>query len=267
MRHWLRMYQKFIKVYMKQQLEYRFSFFGDLFVNMLTFVTLYLGFWIIFNKFDLLNGWTYYDVMFLYNINLVSYAISSFFLWNPMKQLENLVRNGDFDNYLTRPLSPLRLLIMRQVGHTFIAHIAVSIVIFAICFVKLDINWTFTNIVFFISIILGATCIHAAIIIAAASSAFWVVRSGTIVDISIYAIRDYINYPISIYARWLQILLTFIIPYGFVNYYPSTVLLNKEVHSSLNIIQYGTPVVGIVLLFGACLLFYSGIRQYESTGS
>ncbi|MNW36480.1 hypothetical protein D3C74_134930 [compost metagenome] len=265
--HWLKMYSRFLIVYFKQQLEYRFSFFGDILVNMLTFVTIYMGFWIIFNKFEVLEGWTYYEVMFLYNFNLVSYALSSMFVWGPMKQLEELIRKGDFDQFLTRPIPPLRLLIFRQFGHTFIGHIIVSIFVFGLCINRLNLEWSFQDYVYFIAAIIGATLIHCGIIIIAASSAFWVTRSTTIVDITIYAVRNYINYPINIYAKWLQLFLTFGIPYAFVNFYPATVLLGKNelaIHSSL---AFGTPIVGLLLLALSLLLFNHGLTRYKSSGS
>lgn len=265
--NWVKMYFRFISMYLKQQMEYRFSFFGDIFVNMLTFVTMYMGFWVIFNHFEELNGWTYYEVVFLYNLNLFSYALSSLFLWGAMKQLEDVVRRGDFDQFLTRPIPPLRLLIFRQFGHTFIGHIIVAIAVFVICLLKLELTWSIAQIIFFIAIVIGGVLIHSAIIIAAASSAFWIVRSNAIVDVTIYAVRSFINYPISIYAKWLQIFLTFVIPYAFVNYYPSAVLLNKMDLVEFSLLSFGSPIVGITLLVIAIHVFYRGVRRYESTGS
>jgi ABC-2 type transport system permease protein len=265
--HALKMYGRFLKVYMKQQLEYRFAFFGDIGVNMMTFITLYASFWVLFRQFPVLNGWSFYECMLLYNLNLISYAISSLFLWGPMKFLDEMIRKGEFDSFLIRPIGPLKLLVLRQFQHTFIGHIIIAAIVFAVCFDRLGIHWTIGQMLFFASVVLGATLIHAAIIIAAASSAFWVVKSSAVVDVSIYGIRNYINYPISIYGKGLRIFLTFIMPYAFVNFYPAEVLLDKTSDASIGWFQYGTPAVGIILFFAAVKLFNFGVSRYESSGS
>lgn len=92
-------------------------------------------------------------------------------------------------------------------------------------------------------------------------------RSTTIVDITIYAVRNFINYPISIYAKSVQFALTFLIPYAFVNYFPSTVLLGKEASFGIPALAFGTPVLGIVLFLLSIHVFYFGVRRYESTGT
>lgn len=270
MRNQLRLYGRFLRTYMRTQLEYRFSFFGDIFVNMMTFITLYSSFWVMFNAFHTMDGWNYWEVVFLYNLNLLTYAISSLFFWGPMKQLERMVRSGEFDQFLVRPLEPLKLLVFRQFQHTFLGHILVAGTVLAICTIRLDIHWTIGNIAFLLFSVLGGTLIQAGIIITAASSAFWVVRSGTIVDISIYGIRNFINYPISIYGRSIQLLLTFVIPYAFVNYYPAAAFFGKDPAGGSvlsHLYGCGSLAVGAALFAAALRIFRRGVMRYDSSGS
>jgi ABC-2 type transport system permease protein len=270
MAHAIQLYARFLRVYMKAQMEYRFSFFGDIFVNMMTFVTLYLSLWVLFQTFENLNGWIFWEVVFLYNLNLITYAISSLFFWQPMKSLENMVRTGEFDNFLTRPLRPLTVMVFRQFQHTFIGHIIVSMVVFGLCTYKLHIHWSWSSVLFIILSVCGGSLIQAGIIILAGSSAFWVVRSTAIVDISIYAVRNYINYPISIYGKSIQLLLTFLIPYAFVNFYPAAAFLKKDEGISgsfQNLYQYSSMVIGILLFAFAVWVFQKGVKRYESSGS
>lgn len=264
----IRLYGRFLRVYMKAQLEYRFSFFGDIFVNMMTFVTLYLSFWVLFRNFQTLNGWNYWEVVFLYNLNLLTYAVSSLFFWAPMKSLEGMVRTGEFDNFLVRPLRPLAILVFRQFQHTFIGHIIVASCVLVLCTIHLSIQWTSGHVVFLLACIIGGTLIQASIIIVAASSAFWIVKSGTVVDVSIYAIRNFINYPISIYGKSVQLLLTFAVPYAFVNYYPAAAFFGKEDPLALmSPSPYIALLIGGLLFPLACWVFGRGVLRYNSSGS
>ncbi|WP_082084152.1 ABC-2 family transporter protein [Paenibacillus beijingensis] len=60
-------------------------------------------------------------------------------------------------------------------------------------------------------------------------------------------------------------MLTFIIPYAFVNYYPAAYLLNKNETSSY--LYLGAPAIGIVMFIIAYLFWFTGIRSYKGTGS
>ncbi|WP_373459704.1 ABC-2 family transporter protein [Paenibacillus harenae] len=116
--------------------------------------------------------------------------------------------------------------------------------------------------------VIGGTLIQAAIIVISASSAFWIVRSGTIVDIAIYTIRSFINYPISIYGKSIQLLLTFVIPYAFVNFYPAAAFLDKlESGTMAGFYAYSSIIVGALLFALACWVFNRGVLRYDSSGS
>ncbi|MDT9722439.1 ABC-2 family transporter protein [Paenibacillus sp. ClWae2A] len=262
------LYGHFLKVYMKIQLEFRFSFIGDIFVNMFTFITVYLSFWVMFNTFDNLNGWTYWQLIFLFNINLFTYSFSSLFFWAPMKYLEQTIKNGDFDNFLTKPMSPFKLLIFRQFQHTFLGHIIISIFVFFLCLNHLHINWNINSVFFLLYSLAGGVLIQSSIIILAGSSAFWIFKSSSFVDLFTSSVRNFANYPISIFGKTVQLILTFLIPYALVNYYPVTYLIGNNNNSySYPIISFLTFPVGVILFLLSLWGFKRGLVRYEGAGT
>ena len=64
----VKLYLKFMKVYIKTALEYRFSFIMDMVSMMINFCISLLGIWIVLNQFKLIQGWNFYDVMFMTSI-------------------------------------------------------------------------------------------------------------------------------------------------------------------------------------------------------
>jgi ABC-2 type transport system permease protein len=68
--------------------------------------------------------------------------------------------------------------------------------------------------------IMGAVVIHSTIMIITSSMSFWVVKSHAEPRDDNIDVRRFIEYPISRYDKWIKFILTFIIPYSFVNYYP-----------------------------------------------
>lgn len=86
-------------------------------------------------------------------------------------------------------------------------------------------------------------------------------------DVCIYRIREFIDYPICIYPKAVQAILIIVIPYGFVNFYPVEALLEKQDNSlPLWIADAGGIIIGLLLMILA-YIFMIYIKKYQSTGS
>ena len=71
------------------------------------------------------------------------------------------------------------------------------------------------------------------------------------------------QYPIGIFKKGFVTFFTFIIPFGFVNYYPLLYLLGKSDNKLLII----SPLITVIYLIPSIAIFYKGIKKYSSTGS
>lgn len=266
--HYLQLYSRFILVYLKTRMEYRFAFFMDMFIQIFTYCVMYLGIWVMLNHFQTIQGWNFYEVMFLYNLNLFSYGLSGLFFWSPMRQLEGMVQSGEFDGILTKPIHSFLHLIFKQFNHAFLGHIILGGIIFVICINKLNIDWTALKVVMLIFVIIGAMLIQSSVMIMSGCISFWFVKSTSFIDTMIYGFRFFLNYPLSIYHFSIQIFLTFILPYGFINFYPALMFLDKEGQSLFSpIFQYGTPIVGAIMFSISLLVWTTAVNKYQSTGS
>ena len=262
------LYCRFTSMQVKANMEYRFNFFMSLFIQVFGYGTTYLGIWVIFDKFDTINGWSYYEVLFLYSLNLLSYGLCAIFVWDPMRRLGRLVQSGEFDNILTRPIDPFFHMLARTISYPFLVQSALAGIVLSICMVHLGLHWSPITVLWFVVFLAGAFLIQCSVFVIAGSLSFWFVNSLMLVDTFIYGIRRFIDYPISLYGAFIQVLLTFIIPYAFVNYYPSLYFLNKSGDTLFSpILQFGTPVVGLVMAALSFVVWKSGLRHYQSTGS
>jgi ABC-2 type transport system permease protein len=77
-----------------------------------------------------------------------------------------------------------------------------------------------------------------------------------------------VDYPLDIYADWMRRFVTFVLPIGFVSYYPALFLLDRPDPLGLpDWMRLMSPAAAVVL---ACLAWggwRSGVRHYQSTGS
>jgi len=81
------------------------------------------------------------------------------------------------------------------------------------------------------------------------------------------AMKKFINYPISLYNKFIQIFLTFVLPYAFINFYPAQLLLNKKDYIFHPALQYATLPLGVLLFIISYRFWLYGINRYQGTGS
>jgi ABC-2 type transport system permease protein len=263
-----KLYFRYVVLQLKAEMEYRATFSPGIIMQMFGYISGFFTIWILFSKFNSIGDWGFYEVAFLYSLNLITYSISSAILWSPMMNIETKVQQGDFDGILCKPINPLLHLIGTEFNYIFLSNIAIAFVMLGITFSGLQIVWTFANVIWLIVVILGGALIQGAILIMSGSISFWFIKSNSIVSTFIYGIRGFINYPITIYSVGIRVLLTFIIPYAFVNFYPAKFFLDKTGDDMFfSNFKFGTPIVGIIMLILAILIWNAGVKKYESTGS
>lgn len=266
--HYFNLYIEFIKIRIQSIAEYRGSFISGCVAQFLSYGAQISLIWIMINQFETIAGWGPFEVMFLYSLNLISYSLAAFLMFNPCQQLYSMVRSGDFDEILIRPLNSLLYLITRNFNTAYVSHISLSVITIVICLLNLDFNFSFLNLFFLLLVIFSGALIQAAAFLITAIPVFWVISANSIMSIFLFNLKQFINYPLSIYNRFIQILLTLIIPYGFINFFPSQIFLDKEDFLFFHpIIRYLSPFVGIVLVLLAILFWNKGVNHYESTGS
>ena len=145
----LRMYRHFVIIYMKGKLAYHFSLFFELIANTIQIGVYFAGFMVIFNNFGSIAGWTQNEVLFMFTTSWLTYSLSCFFFWSPMKDMGELIRTGKFDLYLTRPIGPMLYMVLQQFQYTFIPRLALSVFFWICSMSKLSVEWTAGTVLFY----------------------------------------------------------------------------------------------------------------------
>jgi ABC-2 type transport system permease protein len=80
----------------------------------------------------------------------------------------------------------------------------------------------------------------------------------------VWNIQNYGRYPVRIYNKVIQILLTWILPFAFVGFYPAAYFLDPIHWAKM---AYLTPLIGVAF-FSLALMFWNyGVKQYRGAGS
>lgn len=170
------------------------------------------------------------------------------------------MRDGEFDKILLRPVHPLISIIGDSREFVALADF------YRIRYNNIYANWTFYtyNIIInyknHIFSIIGALIIGAINTIFSISS-FWTYKSNEVIW-SFYRMYTFVEYPIDIYNGFIKILITVILPFAFVAYYPTVGYLGFN-----NYMLYLSPFIAIVLWIIAVKLWNMALNKYRSTGT
>ena len=262
------LYLRFIQVRLQSMMEYRATFLFGAAAQALGNGAHALLLWIMVDYFDGIAGWRPFEVTFLWGINLFAYSMAGIFCLNSFYGLGEMIRTGEFDNVLTKPLNPFFFIAARQFNYGYFSHLSISGFVIGLSMAHVGIAPTPVNLLTLASIIVSGSVIYAAMFVATGTPAFWLVRNEAMAGMILWDLGTFIRYPLSVYQRPIQLLFTFVLPYGFVSFYPAQFFLDKKDFIGFSpVVQYLSPAVGIVAFALAYQFWRFGLNRYQSTGS
>ncbi len=219
-------------------------------------------------KFDTLNGWNIYEMLFLFSLVYVTYGILIIF-FTGLRDFGSTVKNGSFDRYILRPRGLLYQLIFANADwFAAVGHGGLGILLFILSAAKIGVVWTPWSIVYYIFSIIGGVLIQGAIFLFLASLNIYLLETNSLKEVFYWNARKFAGYPISIFHKAIQFCMTFVVPFAFVNYFPAQFILRKEDMSLYpGIFMYLTPVLGIVMYILAYAFWRYSIKFYKSSGN
>ena len=265
--YYLELYWEFIKIRIKTAVEYRGETIVTGIAQFIYYGAQFATLWIMVSKFQQMGKWSAYEVLLIYSMNLIGYSLANTFIYRTCHRLEELIRTGDFDGIITKPTNPFMYLSCSGFMYGYCFHLTLAITLMVVAFIKLGVAFTFVKTLFLIISILGSALIQGSIQLLTYVPAFWTVKNNAIRGMQ-WMVYDFVKYPISIYHKAIQILLTFVIPYAFISFYPLQYLLGKDDFLMFHpVVQFLTPAVGILLAFLAYRFWLFGLKHYNSSGS
>lgn len=222
--------------------------------------------WVVMHTFPSLAGWSLPEVAFLYGLRLTAHA-----LWliplSALIGIDWMVREGEFDRFLLRPLNPLVQLMTKRMGVGQVGDLMVGITLLVIAAQSSGVTWTLGMIGFCLLAIVGGALVEAA--------AFLALSSLSLRMVDTFALRVFVDdvfsrfgsYPMKIFGGATQWLLTFVLPVAFVAYVPASVILDRTDELNVHVgVAYAAPLLGVALFACAYLFWHRQLRHYQSVG-
>lgn len=256
-----------IKMALLTIIEYPSNILGWLISNPIQFILGFATIKFVVEQFGEINGWDYGQLAFLYGISVISHALSMIFFVQGWF-MGFFVIEGEFDRFLTRPLSVLYQFFFTNINVFGLTDLVPGILVFIYGCNKTGFSFTAANIIGILVMLIGAVLIRGGIYILLGSTSLWTKSANDFGQYTQEIFDKTTMYPLSMYPEALQLILTFIIPIGWVSFYPASELLGIETAFSAG--GFGvwiTLFAGIAVMFIAGAVFKAGMKRYESAGN
>lgn len=261
-RYYWKIYWKIIAQDIKSKMSYRADFIISTFGMLAMNVAGVLGFWLVFQMFPSIAGWSYEEMLFLYGFSLVA-ATPAQCLFDNNWNLRFQVYSGDFIKYCFRPINLFFYYMSEVFDVKGIGQFVFGVAAMVYAWWKLALPFHVYSIFILLVAVLSASLFVIAILNLAAAACFWLVNSFFVLSLS-NQLRDFAKYPVSIFGPALRIVFTFVIPIGFMAYYPSLIFIRPE---EVSAIIWLTPVLGSLFFYLSYKVWMKGAMNYSGTGS
>lgn len=251
---------KYISMHIKSQLEYKVSFIFLCISQLLTFSIYYVTFYSLFEKFGMVKSFSMYQVMICFAVVQFGQSLAET-LFRGFDKFSELIKHGGFDLLLVRPQNIFLQVTGTKIEISKSVKVLASLGFVIWAAIKLDLG--IKSISFIIIMLIGSTIVFASIIIIGAAFCFVTTEGLEIVNIFLYGTRDFAQYPIGIFNKTIQIFFTYLIPISLTSYYPMLYLTGI----SSNIWYCFLPLLTVISLVIAIIIFNFGIKKYKSSGS
>ncbi len=255
-------YFKIIAQDFKGKMSYRADFIISTIGMILTNISGFVAFYIMFQNFNTINGWNYYEMLFLYGFSLIALTPMQCLFdnnWN----LRNYVYEGDFIKYCFRPINIFFYFISEVFDVKGLGQLLMGGVTLIYAWRKLTLPFNWYTIVLLIIAVFSASLFMIAIMNFAAACCFWI-QNSAFVMVTMFKFTNYAKYPASIYSGIFKIIFTFVIPITFVAYYPCLVFLRPD---QIPMLTYISPLFGMLFFYLSYRFWMCGASKYSGTGN
>lgn len=261
-REYLRLYFIIEAQYVKARMHYRADFFITSVGMILSSLATVGVFWVLFHSITALAGWSFEEMVFIYGFYLIAISPMQIF-FDHIWWLRFEVEDGRFIKYYFRPLNVMFYYMSEMFDIKGVVQLVIGIGLLVYASTQLSLTWSIGQVGLLLAAVFGGALVQVSLVVIAASSAFWIIDSWPVLSLT-WKMREMAPYPMTIFSGAFRIIFTFLIPIGFIAFYPSTLILRP---GEVSPVVYLAPLVGIAAFALMYRVWTLGVNSYSGTGS
>lgn len=265
----IRVFFSFVARAMLSHLQFRVDFLAEVIASMAAHGAGLITLWVMFrhvpnlHQIDSAAVYTQSQVLFIYGVSFLSMAMFMVFSLNIYRFADKYIVKGEYDRVLVRPLSPIFQILIETMDITSLPDILLGFGI--IWYAAEDVGFQFTvyNLTLLLLFSVGGALILTGTFLALAASAFWFEAEVGILP-PVYNLTQFGRWPLKIYNRFLQSVLTWVLPVAFIGFFPAAYFIADM--QEYAVYAWLTPGVGLVCMGLGVGMFMLGTRRYSGAG-
>ena len=255
----LNIYKTCVTTAMARALTYRLNFALSMIMTLFFNLFFPLATILIYRSGASFPGWSFFEVLLIQSIFTLSLGFACVLFSNVLWATMQHIREGSFEVVLLRPVNPLFFLIASNFDTGSFGLIIGGGVMFAIAIAHVELASAAAVPQFLLLFTAGFAVMTGFQLIMAAASFKWVGNSR-LPDI-LDSVITFGKYPVSIFPKAVQSIITFIIPVGMIGFYPASALLGRLDPSALI-----SVIPCIAFMFFGIWLYHYMVKLYEGVG-
>ncbi len=268
--NYFRVWATFFRNSLVREMTFRANFLITLVTRALWLAAQLLLFEVIYSHVDKIGDWSRYEYFaFMATGMLVNAFVETFFMPN-CANFSELIRTGDLDFALLKPIDTQFLVSFEKVNLPMLVQVVLAFGLMWYSLAHLDVTITAGRVLTFFLLVGVAVAFFYALMIALAATSVWFGRNQGLYDFWFY-ITVFARYPQGIYGGsfvgdviWYGF--SFVIPILLVMTIPSRVLLGKALDPSWTMV-FVAPAITLVLLYVSRRIFQWSVNNYRSASS
>lgn len=262
MLRYLRLYRYFLLFSFSKSLTFRFDFTFRIFMDLIFYVILFMFFKVIYTQTPYLGGYSESEILlfaasvcFMDAFNMTFFASNAW--WFPI-----FVNNGDFDYYLTRPVSPLFFASLKEFAANSFINLLITSAMMAWALHQLPESSSLLSIVLFFILLINGCILHHVIHMLFLLPVFWT-QSPRGFDSLYYAMTRIIEKPDQIFNKKFRMIFTYIMPIMLVVSLPVKTFLRGFGTTDL------MTIIAVTVIFWTFFLYAwkISLKHYSSASS
>ena len=259
----LRLYVKYTRLNILAGLQYKGWPIMVLQV-MIVVITDPIGLIFMFSRFGSIGVWSVEKILLIYAMAVTSFGLAETFCrgfdYFPWK----MIRSGDFDRILLRPVS----LFVQIAGAYFhihrISRVFGGIAAILWCLWRLQVQASFLNVTTLVLALIGGFFAYTGVFVMTSGLAFFTIQGLDWIYIFTNASYQVTRCPIDYMPKVLRNLFTFFMPMLVISYYPASAVCGWGESYWQGLLALPA---GVTFMAFSTLLWKFGVKHYKSTGS
>lgn len=266
LRYW-RLYLALARYGLSRELAFRGNFLVKIFVEVLWLFILIAFYRTVFSKTPVVASWSEPQYLFFVGCYFaMAGLIEAFFLMN-CSAFADLIRTGDLDFYLLKPIDEQFLVTCRDIDWSSVPNVLMGAAVMGLAYWQLDLPLTVGRCAVFLLLFACGIAIAYSLLLLLTSTAVWFKRNQSLYELW-WLFTSLMRYPREIFAGPLAYPLGWFFTYAV----PILLVVNLPARTLVKLIDDPvlvafTIAVAVALLVVSRKFFRHALRRYRSASS